>query len=118
MPSCKIEFPVSIGDIVSIKITSLPMTMLDLDRYQETEYLPARVVSLRKNSNICYIKLAVKAYWLEQWFFPDTGDEEGFFERGKLFTFPVSAIGKIVFVNDTYYKKRYAEYMMNKGKKE
>ena len=44
MPSCKIEFPVSIGDIVSIKITSLPMTILDLDRYQGTEYLPARVI--------------------------------------------------------------------------
>lgn len=72
MPACKIEFPVSIGDIVSVKITSLPMTMLDLDEYQGTEYLPARVVSLRKNSNTRYIKLAVKAYWLEQWLDPET----------------------------------------------
>lgn len=100
MPSCKIEFPVSIGDIVSIKITSLPMNMLDLDRYQGTEYLPARVISLRKNSNTRYIKLAVKAYWLEQWFDPETGDEAGFFEREKLFTFPVSAIGKKILVNE------------------
>lgn len=100
MLSCKIEFPVSIGDIVSIKITSLPMTMLDLDRYQGTEYLPARVISLRKNSNTRYIKLAVKAYWLEQWFDPDTGDEEGFYEREKCFTFPVSAIGKKVFIEE------------------
>lgn len=51
MPSCKIEFPVSIGDIVSVKITCLPMNMLDLDKYQGTEYLPARIVSLRKNSS-------------------------------------------------------------------
>lgn len=100
MPSCKIEFPVSIGDVVSVKITSLSMNMLDLDEYQETEYLPARVVSLRKNSNTRYIKLAVKAYWLEQWFDPETGDEAGFFEREKLFTFPVSAIGKKILVNE------------------
>lgn len=79
MPACKIEFPVSIGDIVSVKITSLPMNMLDLDRYQDTEYLPARVVSLRKNSNTRYIKLAVKAYWIEQWFDPETGTNRRFF---------------------------------------
>lgn len=100
MPSCKIEFPVSIGDIVSIKITSLPMTMLDLDEYQGTEYLPARVVSLRKNSNTRYIKLAVKAYWLEQWFDPEIGDEAAFYNKEKCFTFPVSVIGKKVFVNE------------------
>ena len=100
MAVCKIEFPVSIGDIVSVKITSLPMTMLDLDEYQETEYLPARVVSLRKNSNTRYIKLAVRAYWLEQWFDPETGDEEGVFEKEKLFTFPVSAIGTKVLANE------------------
>lgn len=87
MAVCKIEFPVSIGDIVSVKITSLPMTMLDLDEYQGTEYLPARVVSLRKNSNTRYIKLAVKSYWLD-------------FEREKLFTFPVSAIGTKVLANE------------------
>ena len=100
MPSCKIEFPVSIGDIVSIKITSLPMTILDLDRYQGTEYLPARVISLRKNSNTRYIKLAVKAYWIEQWFDPKTGDEVGVFEKEKYFTFPVSAIGRKVFIGE------------------
>lgn len=100
MPACKVEFPVSIGDIVSVRITYLPMTMLDLDEYQGTEYLPARVVSLRKNSNTRYIKLAVKAYWIEQWFDPETGDEEGFYEKEKCFTFPVSAIGKKVFVEE------------------
>lgn len=100
MPACKIEFPVSIGDIVNVKLASLPMNMLDLDRYQETEYLPARVVSLRKNSNTRYMKLAVKAYWIEQWFDPETGDEEGVFEKEKLFTFPVSAIGTKVLANE------------------
>lgn len=100
MAACKIEFPVSIGDIVNVKIASLPMSKLDLDRYQNTEYLPARVVSLRKNSNTRYIKLAMKAYWLEQWFDPETGDEEGFFEREKLFTFPVSAIGNKILINE------------------
>lgn len=87
MAACTIEFPVSIGDIVSVKISSLPMNMLDLDRYQETEYLPARVVSLRKNSNALYMKLVVKAYWLD-------------YEAEKYFTFPVSAIGKKVFVSE------------------
>lgn len=116
MAACTIEFPVSIGDIVSVKITSLPMNMLDLDKYQETEYLPARVVSLRKNSNTRYMKLAVKAYWLEQWFDPETGDESAFYNKEKCFTFPVSVIGKKVFTNDTYRKKRYTEYMINKGK--
>ena len=100
MAACKIEFPVSIGDIVNVKLASLPMTMLDLDRYQETEYLPARVVSLRKNSNTRYIKLAVKAYWLEQWFDPETGDEATFYHKEKCFTFPVSAIGKKVFIKE------------------
>lgn len=100
MPACNIGFPVSIGDIVSVRITSLPVNMLDLEEYQGTEYLPARVVSLRKNSNTRYIKLTVKAYWLEQWFDPDTGDEEGFYEREKCFTFPVSAIGKKVFIEE------------------
>ena len=100
MPACTIEFPVSIGDIVYAKISSLPMSELDLDRYQNTEYLPARVISLRKNSNTRYMKLSVRAYWLEQWFDPETGDEEGYFEREKYFTFPVSAIGNKVFVKE------------------
>lgn len=100
MAACKIEFPVSLGDIVNVKLASLPMTMLDLDRYQETEYLPARVVSLRKNSNTRYMKLAVEAYWLEQWFDPETGDEAGFYHKEKCFTFPVSAIGRGVFIEE------------------
>ena len=100
MAACTIEFPVSIGDIVNVKLASLPMNMLDLDRYQKTEYLPARVVSLRKNSNTRYIKLAVKAYWLEQWFDPETGDEATFYHKEKCFTFPVSAIGKKVFIKE------------------
>lgn len=98
MPVCTIEFPVSIGDIVNVKIASLPMSKLDLDRYQDAEFLPARVISLRKNNNTRYVKLSVRAYWLEQWFNPETGDEEGYFEREKYFTFPVSAIGKKVLV--------------------
>ena len=98
MPACTIEFPVSVGDIVKVKITSLPMDKLDLDRYWNIDYLPAKVVSLRKNCNTRYMKLAVRAYWLEQWLDPETGDEEGFFEKEKCFTFPVSAIGKKVFV--------------------
>lgn len=100
MPACTIEFPVSIGDIVKVKISSLPMDKLDLDRYRDTEYLPTRVISLRKNSNTRYMKLSVRAYWLEQWFDPETGDEEGFFEREKYFTFPVSVIGNKVFVKE------------------
>lgn len=100
MAACKIEFPVSLGDIVNVKIASLPMSKLDLDRYQDTECLPARVVSLRKNSNTRYIKLAVKAYWLEQWFDPETGDESAFYSKEKCFTFPVSAIGKKVFIEE------------------
>lgn len=100
MPTCTIEFPVSIGDIVNVKIASLPIDKLDLDRYQDTEFLPARVVSLRKNSNTRYMKLGVNAYWLENWFDPETGDEEGFFNVEKYFTFPVSAIGKKVFVEE------------------
>lgn len=100
MPACTIEFPVSVGDIVNVKITSLPMDKLDLDRYQDAECLPGRVVSLRKNNNSRYMKLSVRAYWLEQWFDPETGNEEGFFEREKYFTFPVSAIGRKVFVEE------------------
>lgn len=100
MPACTIEFPVSVGDIVNVKIASLPMCKLDLDRYQDAEFLPARVVSLRKNSNTRYMKLSVRAYWLEQWFDPETGDEEGYFEREKSFTFPVSVIGNKVFVKE------------------
>lgn len=100
MAACKIEFPVSIGDIVNVKIASLPMSKLDLDRYQNTEYLPARVVSLRKNSNTRYMKLAVEAYWLEQWFDPETGDEAAFYHKEKCFTFPVSAIGERVFIEE------------------
>lgn len=98
MPTCTIEFPVSIGDIVSVKITSLPMDKLDLDRYQDTEYLYGKVVSLRKNRNTRYIKLAVEAYWLEQWLDPETGEESAYFEVEKHFTFPISAIGKKVFI--------------------
>ena len=87
MPACAIEFPVSIGDVVNVKITSLPMYKLDLDRYYDTEYLSARVVSLRKNNNTCYMKLSVRAYWLEQWFDPETGDEEGFLKKKNILHF-------------------------------
>ena len=98
MAACTVEFPVSIGDIVNVKLVSLPMNMLDLDRYQETEYLPARVVSLRKNSNTRYVKLAVKAYWLYEWIDSETGSDAAFYE--KCFTFPVYAIGKKVFIEE------------------
>ena len=81
MPACTIEFPVSVGDIVNVKITSL-------------------LVSLRKNSNTRYMKLSVRAYWLEQWFDPETGDEEDYFEIEKYFTFPVSAIGSKVAIDE------------------
>ena len=76
------------------------MYKLDLDRYQNTKYLPARVISLRKNCNTRYMKLSVRAYWLKQWFNPETEDEEWYFEREKYFTFPVSTIGKKVFVEE------------------
>ena len=72
---------------MNVKIASLPMSKLDLDRYHDAEFLPARVVSLRKNSNTRYMKLSVGAYWLEQWFNSETGDEEGFFERENILHF-------------------------------
>lgn len=36
MPACTIEYPVSVGDILNVKIASLPMYKLDLDSYRDT----------------------------------------------------------------------------------
>lgn len=98
MSACTIEFPVSIGDIVNVKISSLPADKLNMSKYEDMECLPGEVVSVRKNRNGRYIKIVIRAYWFEQRFDFETGDDSGYYEFDKYFTFPVSVVGKCIFV--------------------
>lgn len=42
--------------------------------------------------------MSVRAKWLHEWIDPETGPESAYYEVEKYFTYPLSAIGKTVFL--------------------
>lgn len=110
-----IELPCRVGDTVYVYSRMRPFIDMDFEEAkEELLYLEAKVVSYRKNSNGSYIKLKVRAKWLYEWIDPDCGADSGYFEREKYFTYPLSAIGKTIFLTREEAEKAL-EGMRNHG---
>lgn len=91
--SCKV------GDTMYVDSKTIPTENMDFEKVKDIPlYFKAIVVSLRKNSNGTYIKLKVKAKWLHEWIDPECGPDSCYYEVAKYFTYPLSAIGKTIFL--------------------
>lgn len=94
-----LRLPCKVGDAVFIDSKTLPTDNMD---FSEDEEIPlcfrARVVSFRKNCNGIFVKLAVRAEWLYERFDPECGEDIGFYDAEKYFTYPLSALNKTVFL--------------------
>lgn len=81
--------------------------------FEEVNEIPlffeAKVVSFRQNCNGNYIKLKVKAKWLHEWVDPDCGPDSAYYETEKYFTYPLSAIGKTVFLTQAEAEQKLKE---------
>lgn len=94
-----LKFPCKVGDTVYVDSKTIPTENMEFEEVREVPlFFEAKVVSFRQNGNGNYIKLKVKAKWLHEWVDPDCGPDSAYFETEKYFTYPLSAIGKTVFL--------------------
>lgn len=100
----KILLPCKVGQIVFVDTRTLPIDKIDFDG-KVPKFYKARVVSIRINSKGMFIKVAVKAKFLEEWVDYETGPESGYFEKIKYFVYPKSAIEKTVFLTSKEAEK-------------
>lgn len=88
-----------VGDTVFVDSKTIPTKNMEFEEVEEVPlFFEAKVVSFRQNCNGNYIKLKVKAKWLHEWVDPDCGPDSAYFETEKYFAYPLSAIGKTVFL--------------------
>lgn len=95
---CKLCFPFDIGDIVLVNSGTLPTGQIDVPEDEVPPFYYARVVSVKKNCNGFSFKVAIRAPWFKHMYFQETGWEDAGVDREKNFTYPLSSIGKTVFV--------------------
>lgn len=94
-----LKFPCKVGDTVYVDSKTIPTGNMEFEEVREVPlFFEAKVVSFRQNCNGNYIKLKVKSKWLHEWVDPDCGPDSAYFETEKYFTYPLSAIGKTVFL--------------------
>lgn len=103
-------FPFEVGDMVFVDSKTLPTENMDFDEDEDIpKYFKARVVSLRKNCNGRFVKLAVKADWYYEWFDPECGQDCAYYNTEKYFTYPFSALNKTVFLTRPDVERALAE---------
>lgn len=94
-----LKLPCKVGDAIYVDSKTIPTENMDFEGVKDIPlYFKAIVVSFRKNSNGTYIKLKVKAKWLHEWIDPECGPDSSYYEVDKYFTYPLSAIGKTIFL--------------------
>ena len=106
-----VRLPCKVGDIVYVDSTILPIE--DMECYEDIDnkippYFQGRVVSFRFAKRN-YVKIAVKAKWLHEWFDDETGPESDYIECEKNFSIPLSMIGKAVFLTREEAEKKFEE---------
>lgn len=105
-----LRLPCKVGSTVYVDSKTIPTMNMDFEGVEEVQlYFKANVVSFRKNCKGNYIKLKVKAKWLHQWFDPDTGPDSAYIEAEKYFTYPLSAVGKTVFLTKEQAEEKLKE---------
>ena len=102
--------PCNVGDTVYVDSKTIPTKNMEFEEVKEVPlFFEAKVVSFRQNYNGNYIKLKVKAKWLHEWVDPDCGQDSAYYETEKYFTYPVSAIGKTVFITQEQAEEKLKE---------
>lgn len=105
-----IKLPCKVGDTVYVDSKTIPTMNMDFEEVKEVPlYFKANVVSFRQNCKRNYIKLKIKAKWLHVWVDPDTGLDSDYYEVEKYFTYPLSAIGKTVFLTQSEAEQKLKE---------
>lgn len=108
-------FPFKIGDMVFVDSKTLPTENMDFDEDEIIpKYFKARVVSIRKNCNGKFVKLAVRADWYYEWIDQECGHDFSYCDREKYFTYPFSAIEKTVFLTRPEAEAKLAETEVEK----
>ena len=103
-------FPFKIGDMVFVDSKTLPTENMDFDEDEKIpKYFKSRVVSIRKNCNGKFVKLAVRADWYYEWIDPECGHDCSYYNTEKYFTYPFSALGKTVFLTRESAEKALKE---------
>lgn len=109
-----LKLPCKVGDIVYVDSETIPTKNMEFEEVKEIPlFFEAKVVSFRQNSNGNYIKLKVKVKWLHKWVDPDCGPDCAYFEVEKFFTYPLSSIGKTVFLTKSEAEAKLKELRCN-----
>ena len=70
----------------------------EIDTADLPEYYECEVVSIRKNKQGCYFKVRIYARWTIDVFDYELGEYTESYVSPRCFTYPMSAIGKTVFL--------------------
>ena len=106
-----LKLPCKVGDTVYVDSSALPIE--DMECYEDVEnpipqYFIGRVVSFRFAKRN-WMKIAVKATWLFEFVDEETGPDAKYIDCEKNFSFPLSAIGKTVFLTQEQAEEKLKE---------
>ena len=106
-----LKLPCKVGDTVYVDSSALPIE--DMECYEDVDnpipsYFTARVVSFRFAKRN-FMKIAVKAKWLYEWVDEETGPDSKYVDCEKNFSFPLSAIGKTIFITQEKTEEKLKE---------
>ena len=105
-----VRLPCKVGDTVFVDSKTIPTKNMEFEEVKEVPlFFEGKVVSFRQNGNGNYIKLKIKAKWLHEWVDPDCGPDCAYFETEKYFTYPLSSIGKTVFLTKAEAEQKLKE---------
>ena len=114
-----LELPCKVGSTVLVDLKALPFIDMEYSEEEQPEipkFILARAVSYRKNSKTTFIKIAVRANWLSEWLDPETGPDSAYYEKERYFSFPISAIGKTLFLSEEAAKAAEAALKEMEGR--
>ena len=105
------KLPCKVGDTVYVDSSALPIE--DMECYEDVEnpipqYFIGRVVSFRFSKRN-WMKIAVNATWLFEFVDEETGPDAKYIDCEKNFSFPLSAIGKTIFITQEKTEEKLKE---------
>lgn len=106
-----LKLPCKVGDTVYVDSSALPIE--DMECYEDVEnpipqYFIGRVVSFRFAKRN-WMKISVKATWLFEFVDEETGPDAKYIDSEKSFSFPLSAVGKTVFLTQEQAEEKLKE---------
>ncbi len=96
-----IIFPMHIGDTVFVDSKTISVDKMNYEKTKPvSQYFSAKVISFKVNSRGRYFKLLVKGKWICEYFSPECGPGSVIRNMEKYYTYPLSALGKTVFLTE------------------